>query len=133
MEGPSTQPALQHHCGQAPSATPATAEAAPASRPCMAILPAAEAAQLLQQGGDAAATPEEQRKWLRAFVREQTQSADMLGAAAISGPETPACELRVTDRGLCEGGLVQNACSGAWAARRLRQHCSGPLSAPSPR
>ena len=95
---------------EASSALPA--EAAPTSAPAPAALPldsssATRMALELELGGDAAAQPGEQRQRLRAFVHMQLWSADMEGATDAPWPEPPACNFRVTDSGLREGGLAE--------------------------
>ena len=87
------------------------ASAAPAVLAAYAALPrldssaAAESAQVLRQGKDASATPEEQRVRLRAFVFEQFWSADVDGAVDAPWPEPPSCELMVMDCSL--SGLAE--------------------------
>ena len=100
---------------QAPSALPPDLQAAcaptsatNAAPPQLVSAPAGEKGmQTLRQGKDAVAAPEEQRERLRAFVYEQLWSADMDGAVDTPWPEPHAGELRVTDSGLCEGGLAE--------------------------
>ena len=69
--------------------------------------PAAQNAKALREGSPASAAPEEQRERLRVFVREQMWPADTTGASHAPWPEVPACEPRVADSGLCEGGLAE--------------------------
>ena len=110
--GPQQPTAAVAAPAQAPSAAPAEVEAAAgaadtAPRPASASAPAARSVEALRLGRNALAAPQEQRERLRAFVYEQLWSADVSGV--LDGPlaHSPAGEVRVTDAGLCEGGLAE--------------------------
>ena len=88
-------PDLQAACAPAPPSN--------APPPQLACAPAAKSVQALREGTDAAVAPEGQRERLRAFVYEQLLD----GVLDTPWPEPPAGKLRVTDSGLCEGGLAE--------------------------
>jgi hypothetical protein len=93
---------------QAPPATPV--QAAPVAKPGSAPLQlnisfAAESA--LQLSTVAVASPEQQQEALRAFVYDRLTSIDVDGTIPAHWPEPPAFELRLTQGGLCEGGLAE--------------------------
>ena len=61
----------------------------------------------LQLSTRAAASPEQQRVWLRAFLFKQLRSPDANGAIQAHWPEPPAFELRGTQGGLREGSKAK--------------------------